>query len=329
MDAILAQPEQLELLPLPRYAQAKADKADPPVLRRCTPRMLRRYPYIKINPPRLAMWIVHDVDRPGGALAWEDGNLPPPAWAATNPANGHAHLGWPLAAPVLTGDGAKDAPLRYLAAIEAGMRAKLGADPAFNASTHFSKNPLHGQWRLLWGPARTWELGELAEWVDLPRHMPRRGLRVENVGYGRNCTLFDRLRVWSYSAIRRFWGTSHNYLFWQQHVYGKACEMNGDFGEVGGEWHSLSGPLGDLEVFHVAKHVADFAWEKFSESGFRAWCAARGRKGGQASGEVRRAASEDKRASARLMRAAGHSIRAIAAELGVSVGTVWNWLSEN
>ncbi|WP_185970673.1 replication initiation protein, partial [Tepidimonas sediminis] len=169
---------QLELLPLmPSVGSFKSDKAAPPVIRRCTPRMLSRYPYIRINPPRLALWIVHDVDRPGGALAWEESLLPPPAWAATNPENGHAHLGYPLAAPVLTGDGARDAPLRYLAAIEAGMRAKLGADPAFSASSDHSKNPLWKGWKVLYGPAKTWELGELAEWVDLPRHMPRRGLR--------------------------------------------------------------------------------------------------------------------------------------------------------
>ena len=50
------------------------------------------------------------------------------------------------------------------------------------------------------------------------------------------------------------------------------------------------------------------------------------KKGGQASGKARAAASEDKRASARLMRSQGKTQAAIAAELGVHVNTVANWL---
>ena len=83
-------------------------------------------PYIQVNPPHLRVWSVFDVDRPAGALAWEDANLLPPSWAATNKTNGHAHLVWGLRAPVLVdGLGARDAPLRYLCAVESLMREKL------------------------------------------------------------------------------------------------------------------------------------------------------------------------------------------------------------
>jgi hypothetical protein len=46
---------------------------------------------------------------------------------------------------------------------------------------------------------------------------------------------------------------------------------------------------------------------------------------GKASAQARAQASEDKRSSARLMRARGMSLRAIAAELGVSVKAAWTW----
>jgi len=208
-------------------------------------------------------------------MAWEEAGLPPPAVGASNVLlNTRGHLLYPLTAPVLTGDAARDKPLRYLAAIESGFRSRLGADPQFSASTHSSKNPwFKGKddlpaWRTYWGPDKTWDLGEMAEWVDLPKHMPRRGLKVENLGYGRNCALFDRLRLWAYHAIRRLWAAGGGAQEWTRCVQDKAAEMNGDLGEVGGGWHSLSGPMSTLEVYHVAKHVAKYVWANFSPERF-------------------------------------------------------------
>jgi len=51
------------------------------------------------------------------------------------------------------------------------------------------------------------------------------------------------------------------------------------------------------------------------------------RKAGKASGEARADASENRRASARVMRAQGMTAPAIAAALGASLRTVWNWLA--
>lgn len=267
-DLFLA--KQAELFPmLPRRAQCREERGSAPVIRRCTPAMLRKYPYIRINPPKLAMWLGFDIDRPGALMAWEEAGLPPPACGAADPQSTRGHLLYPLDAPVLVGDGARDAPLRYLAAVEAGMRARLEADPQFSAGSHSVKNPWHDTWRTYWGPAHAWGLGELAEWVDLPRHLPKRGLRVESIGYGRNCALFDRLRLWAYRAIRRYWGGGErNYIFWAQCVYGQALEMNGDLGQVGGSWHSLSGPMDEKEVYHIAKHVSSYVWKKFSPEKF-------------------------------------------------------------
>jgi len=270
--------EQVELFPyaghLPRRAQFREDKGSAPVIRRCNPRSLRRYPYIKVNPPNLVMWLGFDIDRNGALMAWEEAGLPPPACGAADPLTTRGHLLYPLTAPVLTGDAARDKPLRYLAAIESGFRTRLGGDPQFSASTHSTKNPwFKGTkdflvWRTYWGPDKTWDLGELAEWVDLPKHMPKRGLKVENVGYGRNCSLFERLRLWAYHAIRRLWAAGGGAQEWHDWVQNKAQEMNGDFGEIGGAMHSLSGPMGDLEVYHVAKHVAKFVWGRFSPQAF-------------------------------------------------------------
>jgi DNA invertase Pin-like site-specific DNA recombinase len=84
-------------------------------------------------------------------------------------------------------------------------------------------------------------------------------------------------------------------------------------------------PLDPREVWHIAKSVSKWTWRRFdieaSDARFRDIQAHRGRLGGLAKG----AANEDKRATARIMRAQGLSLRAIAAELGVHHDTVREW----
>jgi hypothetical protein len=273
--------------------------------------------YIQANPPYLRVWSIHDCDYPGAGLAWEDANLPPPSWVAVNRTNGHAHLVWGLSAPVIVEcPWARQSPIRYLDAVESFMREKLRADPGFGGL--ITKNPAHPHWRVLYGPRMGYELSELAEWLPgLEKHIPKRG-RVEQVGLGRNITLFHWLRHWAYRAVREYkrQGGLDGWNAWLNACNLKALQRNGEF----------LYPLDPREVWHVAKSVGKWVWRNFSDAGFSEWQAKRGRKGGIASGIARAAASEDKRTSARLMAAQGMSQRAIAAELGVPRWTVRDWL---
>jgi hypothetical protein len=268
--------------------------------------------YIQANPPHLRVWSIFDVDRIGGALAWEDANLPPPTWAAANRENGHAHLVWGLSAPVLVdSEDMRQAPLRYLCAVESAFREKLQADGGYSGL--ITKNPAHPLWRVLRGPQLSYELGELAEWVELPKHLPKR--KPEEIGLGRNVTVFEWLRQYAYKQIRHYKGDVRNFVLWQSHLNGKALTRNGD----------LLAPLQGNEVWHITKSVAKWTWRKFdiaaSDARFSALQAHRGR----ASGAARLAASEDKRASARFMRAQGMTYQAISDELGTPLPTVARW----
>jgi hypothetical protein len=269
-------------------------------------------PYIQANPPHLRIWSIYDVDRPGGGMAWDDANLPPPTWAAVSRQTAHAHLVWGLSAPVLVDSpDMRQAPMRYLCAIESAFRAALDADAGYSGL--ITKNPTHPLWHVLRGPRLAYELGELAEYVNLPKHLPRR--RPEEVGLGRNVCLFDWLRHYAYRHVRHYKAEVRNWIIWLAHLNGVALQRNGDF----------MTPLDPREVWHIAKSVARWTWHRFdiaaSDARFSALQAARGR----ASGEVRRAMSEDKRASARLMRAQGMSVREIAEALGVPKSTVGDW----
>jgi hypothetical protein len=269
--------------------------------------------YIQANPPHLRVWSIFDIDRPAGGLAWEDANLPPPAWAAVNKANGHAHLAWGLSAPVLVASPEmRQAPLRYLCAVEAGFRAKLEADGGYSGL--ITKNPAHPFWWVLKGPQTGYTLDYLADWVDLPKHLPKR--KPEQVGLGRNVMLFDHVRLLAYRQIRK-WKAERNFIYWLEYLNNRALERNGEF----------ITPLDSRECWHVAKSVARWVWNRFdivaSDARFSMRQAARGMRGGIAKGQ----ANEDKRASARLMAARGVSVRQIAEAIGVHRDTIYSWLS--
>ncbi|MCX7689056.1 MAG: replication initiation protein [Fimbriimonadales bacterium] len=258
MDTII--PEQLDLFQPQRWPRRPycADDLSAGLRIRSLQQALTK-PYIQANPPHLRVWSIFDVDRAGAAIAWEDANLPPPSWAATNRENAHAHLVWGLSAPVLVdGMGARDAPMRYLCAVEAAMREKLQADPGYSGL--ITKNPAHPLWRVLRGPQLSYELGELAEWLpDLDRFKPRRGVQPEAVGLGRNVTLFDRTRRWAYRAVRQYWGGGlDGWNAWLSAVNCKALEFNGDFQH----------PLQGNEVWHIAKSVSKWVWRHFTPQSF-------------------------------------------------------------
>ena len=46
----------------------------------------------------------------------------------------------------------------------------------------------HILWWTICGPELAYELGELAEWVDLDRFKAKQGVKVAEVGLGRNIT---------------------------------------------------------------------------------------------------------------------------------------------
>lgn len=275
--------------------------------------------YIQANPPHLRVWSIHDVDRPGGALAWEGANLPPPSWSSVNRENGHAHLVWGLRAPVLVdGLGAREAPMRYLSAVEAMMCELLQADTGYSGL--ITKNPSNPHWRTLHGPRLAYDLKELDEHLPgLEKFLPRNRVidPKRSAGLLRNVTLFDTLRKWAYTRVREYKGGGlEAWNAWLSLANSTALVRNADF----------ITPLDGREVWHVAKSVAKWTWHRFdieaSDARFSALQAHRGR----IQAKQRWGDNEDKQCSARLMKATGLSLRKIADELGVALSTVQRWL---
>ena len=216
---------------------------------------------------------------------------------------------WGLSVPVLVDSpDMRQAPMRYLCAVEAAFRAKLEADTGFSGL--MTKNPAHPLWRVLRGPQQAYELAELAEWVDLPKHLPKK--KPEEIGLGRNVTVFEWLRQYAYRHIRHYKTDVRNYVLWQSHLNNRALERNGDF----------THPLQGNEVWHIAKSVSKWTWNRFDlEASDKRFSELQSFRVKQRWGN-----NEDKQASARLMAATGLSTRAIAGELGVNQSTVARWL---
>lgn len=266
--------------------------------------------YLQINPPMQQYYLVFDVDREGAAYAWEN-CAAPPNYAAINPNNGHAHLVYKLDEPVATSENARLAPLRYLASVERAYRVALGADVGYSGL--ITRNPYKA--RTLCLHSKRYDLRELTDWLkhDLAYYLEK---EVVVAGLGRNVTLFDTVRAWAYKAIRFYRVGSRSRLFgtWHQEVLSYAEGVNAQFPI----------PLPYSEVKATAKSIAKYCWkhDAEAESRFSKKQAERGKLGGLAKG----VANEQKRAQARLLAAQGLSQRAIAVQVGVSVGSVNSWL---
>jgi hypothetical protein len=166
--------------------------------------------------------------------------------------------------------------MRYLCAVESLMRERLQADQGFVGL--LTKNPQHPMWLTLRGPRLVYDLAELAEHLPgLEKYRPKRG-RVDNVGLGRNVTLFDTLRHWAYRSVRDYKraGGLEGWNAWLSACNSRALVMNVDL-FAGRELHGK-------EVWHIAKSVAKWTWQRFdpdaSDARFRELQSYRGTIGG-------------------------------------------------
>ena len=156
-------------------------------------------PYIQVNPPLMTIYFVFDDDKENSALSWFDSDLPAPLWTTQNPESTRCHHCYKLEIPVCTSEFASIKAIKYAQAVYYAYALKLGAD--LNYSHLITKNPLHPQWRTTYWVDRAYSLDYLADFVDLPKKIPK---KLEVVGLGRNVTMFEKGRHWAYKAIRDY-----------------------------------------------------------------------------------------------------------------------------
>lgn len=197
----------------------------------------------------MAHWLGFDIDSETAGFDWYDCNGPAPNFVIQNPANGHAHYLFGLLTPVCTSPQARMAPMRYLAGLESGLSARLGADQGYSGL--IVKNPLQSAFWRVWQPRQElYSLDELADYTDPSR--TRTHTRTREVrSFGRNVSLFDQLRFWAYDRVES--ARAGNYGAWVSDVTAQAMTINAEFPD----------PLRFAEMASTARSVAKWSWKHY------------------------------------------------------------------
>jgi hypothetical protein len=137
---------------------------------------------------------MYDIDYSVGIeTITDDLDLPCPTFLIQNPKNYHAHALYALNTAVHCNDNSSIKALRFAGAVDVAMTTALKADAGFAGL--ITKNPLHESWRTYSFDAQ-YDLIDFTDFVDLKKYSDKRK-RVEAVGLGRNCCLFDMVIMWA------------------------------------------------------------------------------------------------------------------------------------
>lgn len=279
--------------------------------------------YIQYNPPAMIHWLAYDIDRPYTGFDEEWRVLPPPNIVVISPESRHAHYLYGIAAGVSTTSASRDKPRRLLSAIDEGYRHALDADPGFTQL--ICKNPLNSHWQVELLRTDLYDLGELAEYVDLDAadKRIRRTPKKHRMGVGRNCSLFDSLRTWAYKWVGDYRGAGMER--WSEVVLAKAEGLN-----------TFNDPLPFSEVRATARSVAKWTFNHYdgkmgpgslSADGLTPEAFALLQSNLGKMGMAKRWGNNtEKREHAKKMKAAGATQMEIAQELEVNQASVSRWL---
>lgn len=159
-----------------------------------------RYPYMQINRRGMVSWLIFDLDH-SNSLSWDDEGLPPPNLIVRNRNNGHSHLFYAIP-PVCTTENARDKPIQYMKAIYTAFALRINADTDYNSGP-VAKTPGHPWWSTSELHSHVYELGELADYVELQVSPWKTGPKLEDLPHSRHCILFEQLRYYAYSIVNR------------------------------------------------------------------------------------------------------------------------------
>lgn len=205
---------------------------------------------IQHNPSCHVRAVAFDIDNGNGVNHWYDTGAPTPNYVTVNPDNGHSHLIYMLSTPVTTTSAGRTKPRFYLEAIERGLSDLLSADVGYVGL--ITKNPLHESWKAYAPRTESYDLDELAEYVDLTLPKP---VKRELDGLGRNNRLFDELRFWCYKQVNNA-KENMSYEQWFEMVLTRADKMN-----------TFENSLSFPEIKSITNSVCKWTWEKYTGKG--------------------------------------------------------------
>ncbi|RBB97338.1 replication protein A [Pseudomonas sp. MWU12-2115] len=212
-----------------------------------------RYPYMQINRPGMVSWLIFDLDHTN-SLAWDDAGLPAPNLVVRNRNNGHSHLYYAIA-PVCTTENARAKPIKYMKAVYAAFAARLNADKDYNSGP-VAKTPGHPWWATTEFHNHVYDLGELADCVELTVTPWRKVPQIDEIPDSRHCILFEQLRYFAYSIVNRERDRG-SYLSFTAALEAFAYNHNNFIS------HGFSQNLLLSSLRATVKSVARWTWEKY------------------------------------------------------------------
>lgn len=217
-----------------------------------------RYPYMQVNRPGFVSWLIFDLDH-NKAMIWEDAGLPAPNLIVRNRTSGHSHLYYAIS-PICTTENARSKPIIYMKAIYEAVAARLDADTDFHSGP-VAKTPGHPWWLTHELHSHVYELGKLADYVDLAVTRPwGRGPQLNEVSHSRHCILFEHLRYYAYSIVHRERKLGSFSTFTRQ-LEAYAHNSN--------SFHKLGflENLGQSSIKATVKSVARWTWDRYTGCG--------------------------------------------------------------
>lgn len=219
-----------------------------------------RYPYMQVNRSGFVSWLIFDLDH-NRAMAWDDAGLPAPNLIVRNRDSGHSHLYYAIP-PVCTTENARSRPIAYMKAVYAAFAVRLQADPDFHSGP-VAKTPGHPWWLTHELHNHVYELGQLADYVDLANESPwGQSPRLDDVSHSRHCILFEQLRHYAYSIVNkeRERGTFETFTrLLEAYAYNKNRFVKLGLG------FSEDLPLSSIKA--TVKSVARWTWSRYAGTG--------------------------------------------------------------
>jgi len=217
--------------------------------------------YIQPNPVHCIHWLILDLDY--DVLKYWHDEHPTPNITIENPINGHQHIMYLLETPVYKLQNARLKPLEYAADVERGLSLRFGADLSYGKL--ISKNPLHPQWKVIVWHTNPYTLGDLL--VNVPSELKRHSKLKpeEEIGLGRNCTLFHTIRHYAYNQ-------AHKVKYDYNALYDRVLEYAAEFN------NSFNPPLLNKEVQCTTRSVCRWTVRKMDSTGLSDWAKRRNKK---------------------------------------------------
>ena len=237
------------------------------------------------------------------------GPLPVPNVTITRRSSGHVHCGWMLRTPVHRGAGARTKPLTLFGRVSEYYRQALGADAGYVGV--LASNPVDtANYETAWVRQGAYELSTLARALPSGWRMPA----VPTTAAGRNCAVF-RMSLRFAGNLNR--SDDEVAAFIREAV----SVAENEWSDVRDEHDRIT----EGEIVGIVRSVLRYRsrWRSTGhQPAFLFRQAARGRRGGIASGTVRAVRAMDRAAEILTANAAGATISDLARRFDVSRWTV-------